>query len=163
MNVLQQRSSLPHNVPAWVPVGAAYFITVCCQPRGQDQLCCGQVAENLFEAVNFRHREGPWYVHLVLLMPDHLHALVSFPQGEPMVKTISLFKEFTAKRAGIKWQRDFFDHRLRNDESFEEKANYIRMNPVRRGIVKDPHEWPWKWEPSDRQGGGPSGPALPKK
>jgi len=36
---------------------------------------------------------------------------------------------------GIKWQRDFFEHRLRSDESWREKADYILANPVRKGLV----------------------------
>jgi REP element-mobilizing transposase RayT len=163
MNVLPQRQKLPHEVPAWVPAGAAYFVTICCRPRGLDQLCQRPVAEHLFEAAAFRHRAGDWYVHLLLLMPDHLHAIISFPRDERMAKVISLFKEFTAKQAGIKWQQDFFDHRLRNEESLEEKANYIRMNPVRKGMVTDPTDWPWKWEPPSSPSGGPGGPALPAK
>ena len=40
-----------------------------------------------------------------------------------------------------------FDHRIRNSENLEEKFQYIRMNPVRRGLVATPGEWPWVWEP----------------
>ncbi|MDD3180589.1 MAG: transposase [Opitutaceae bacterium] len=159
MNVLPQRRKLPHEVPAWVRAGATYFITICGQPRGFDRFCRQPIAKSLFEAVAFRQRTKCWYVHLLLLMPDHLHALVSFSQEESMAKVISGFKEITAKLAGIHWQRDFFDHRLRSDESFEEKASYIRMNPVRTGLVENPEDWPWQWEPTD---GGPGGPALPE-
>jgi REP element-mobilizing transposase RayT len=95
-------------------------------------------------------------------MPDHLHALVSFPQEECMGILIARFKEITAKRTGITWQRDFFDHRLRTEESFEEKAHYIRQNPVRAGLTADSEAWPWKWEPANPALGGPSGPALPE-
>jgi hypothetical protein len=42
------------------------------------------------------------------------------------------------------WQRDFFDHRLRDDESFEEKAAYILNNPVRAGLVNRFEDWPYK-------------------
>jgi REP element-mobilizing transposase RayT len=157
---LVQRNRLPHEVPAWVPAGATYFVTICCQPRGVDQLCQRPVAECLFEAVDFRQCNGRWYVRLLLLMPDHLHALVSFPEEERMTKVMAEFKEITAKRAGIRWQRDFFDHRLRRHESLDEKAHYIRMNPVRSGLVAAPELWPWIWEPG--KDGGPSGPALPE-
>ena len=47
-------------------------------------------------------------------------------------------------RYEIPWQRDFFDHRLRHEESFflKKKATYIRLNPVRAGLVAIPEEWP---------------------
>ncbi|MFI5335978.1 MAG: REP-associated tyrosine transposase [Opitutales bacterium] len=162
MILLPQRSKLPHETPCWVRAGATYFITICCRRRGVDQLCNHQVAEGLYEAVEFRQHTGRWHVHLLVLMPDHLHALVVFPREGQMTRMLSSFKENTAKRVGIQWQRDFFDHRLRINESYEEKANYIRMNPVRAALVKDPVNWPWRWEPSILTNGGPSGPALPR-
>jgi hypothetical protein len=51
-----------------------------------------------------------------------------------MTGMIERWKRYTATRAGIRWQRDFFDHRLRADESFEAKSAYIRQNPVRAGL-----------------------------
>src|SRR5690606_6994500 len=138
-----------------------FFLTICCQVRGTNQLCRREVSEVTFEAVSFRQRMHRWHMHLLLLMPDHLHALVSFPMQESMRKVIAGFKEITAKGTGVEWQRDFFDHRLRNDESFEEKAHYIRMNPVRKELINRSEDWPWVWS-SDETRGGPSGPALPK-
>jgi REP element-mobilizing transposase RayT len=162
MNVLPQRSQLPHDTPAWVQIGSTYFITICCQPRGLDQLCNQRVADGIFEAIVFRNTEGHWRAQLFLLMPDHLHALIAFPVDREMTKVIGSFKEITAKKTGAHWQRDFFDHRLRSDESLEEKAGYIRANPVRRGLVTKEDLWPWKWEHDMLNHGGPSGPALPK-
>jgi putative transposase len=60
------------------------------------------------------------------------------------LKTItSKWKEWTAKTIGISWHRDFFEHRLRQDESFREKADYILLNPVRAGLVQTPEDWPY--------------------
>lgn len=78
-----------------------------------------------------------------------------------MRRVVANWKEMTAKKTGIAWQRDFFDHRLRNVHSYAEKAHYIRMNPVRKGFLDDAGQWPYLWEPSAEPSGGPSGPALP--
>ncbi len=80
-------------------------------------------------------------------MPDHLHALVSFPKDRNPTKIIANWKENVAKTTDVRWQRDFFDHRLRNDESYDEKAHYIRQNPVRKALVSDPKGWDFFWEP----------------
>jgi putative transposase len=48
---------------------------------------------------------------------------------------------------GIEWQRDFFEHRLRSDESWREKANYILANPVRKGLVTEVSRWPYVFLP----------------
>ena len=41
------------------------------------------------------------------------------------------------------WERQFFDHLLRSDESRAEKWNYVRENPVRAGLVNDAAAWPY--------------------
>ncbi len=86
-------------------------------------------------------------MHVALLMPDHLHALVSFPPEGEMQKIIRQWKSFTARTLNISWQRDFFDHRLRREESFLEKEDYVRANPVRAGLVGNAEAWPYVWNP----------------
>jgi len=58
-----------------------------------------------------------------------------------MRKAVSDFKRWTAHVGGFHWQRDFFEHRLRGNESMNEKADYILMNPVRAGLVASPELW----------------------
>ena len=48
--------------------------------------------------------------------------------------------------AGTLWQRGFFDHVLRSDESYAPKWNYVRENPVRAGLVRDADAWPFAGE-----------------
>jgi len=49
------------------------------------------------------------------------------------------------QRGGPLWQEEAFDHVLRGDESFAEKLEYIRQNPVRRGLVMRPEDYGWLW------------------
>ena len=44
------------------------------------------------------------------------------------------------------WQRGFFDHLMRSAESYSEKWEYVRMNPVRAGFCSRPEEWPFQDE-----------------
>ena len=75
-------------------------------------------------------------------MPDHLHALISFPpSGKPVKLIVRKWKEWTAKTVGINWQRDFFEHRLRREESRREKADYILQNPVRKKLAARAEDW----------------------
>jgi len=127
---------LPHEVPSWVdPSKEMYFITISCRERGRNQLAQVEIAEPLCDTVRHRQEKCVWWPYVFLLMPDHLHALISFPRDVSIPSTIANWKEIVAKRASVRWQRDFFDHRLRSEESYEEKANYIRMNPVRKKLV----------------------------
>ena len=140
-----RRKTLPHEIPPWVdPQKEIYFITIVCQVRSQNQLALEPVATALFETVEHRQLHYLWWPHLFLLMPDHIHALLSFPPSGKTIKGIlSKWKEWTAKEHGIDWQRDFFEHRLRHDESRRQKADYILNNPVRWGLVSRSEEWPY--------------------
>jgi len=140
---LPTRKTLPHEPPLSLPDGAVWFITICCRKRGRNQLAHESTAAKLFSSALFFHQKGRWFIHLLLLMPDHLHALLSFPQHEQMTRVVRAWKKFQATDHGICWQRDFFDHRLRSDESFEGKRDYIRMNPIRAGLVSSAEDWPY--------------------
>ena len=105
------------------------------------------MAENILKSVKFGHERGDWFVHLFLLMPDHLHMIATFPDRQAsMTKTISDWKRLIARRHGINWQKAYFDHRLRYADAIIEKAAYIRMNPVRAKLCKDCESWPYIWE-----------------
>jgi putative transposase len=146
---LPSRKLLPHDIPLWIDsTRETYFITICCEQRGMNQLGIARVANPLFETVAYRNERAIWFASLVLLMPDHVHFLVSFPDnGRKMQTTLSKWKEWTAKKLAISWQRDFFEHRLRRDESARQKADYILFNPVRAGLVSKPEDWPFVFIP----------------
>jgi putative transposase len=55
-----------------------------------------------------------------------------------------------ARLHDVSWQRDFFDHRLRDHHEETEKISYIRLNPVRKGLCERPEDWPWIYQPKDR-------------
>jgi REP element-mobilizing transposase RayT len=141
---LPQRKWLDHAPPAGVRE-AAFFITVCCQERGRNQLCHPEISAKLLAAAQHYHKEQRWHVWLWLLMPDHPHGLVGCSRFESVGKIMTTWKRHTARQTGIVWQKGFLDHRLRHDEGFQEKAEYIRMNPVRKGLVATPEEWPYVW------------------
>jgi len=145
------RKQLPHDVPDWVDLDEAiYFVTICCQQRGIKQLTRVEIAQRLLESIEYRHRNADWYMHLALLMPDHVHLIASFPErAKNMQAVVSKWKEWTAKSIKVKWQRDFFEHRLRGDEGFDEKADYVRANPVRAGLVTNAEDWPYLFVPID--------------
>jgi REP element-mobilizing transposase RayT len=108
-------------------------------------------ATSLIESAVYYHTSGIWWLHLFLLMPDHLHALLAVPPGKQLGRTIAAWKSYQSKSLKVEWQAGFFDHRLRNDESLEEKAHYIRMNPVRAGLVAMPGDWPHVWDARSRR------------
>jgi REP element-mobilizing transposase RayT len=101
-----------------------------------------------------------FHLHAAVVMPDHVHLLLTplqdengWPYGLPLI--LKLIKGISARninrlqsRSGPVWQEESFDHVLRTNESFEEKLEYIRQNPVRRGLAKQPEDYPWLWTES---------------
>ena len=95
-----------------------------------------------------------WLVGRYVLMPDHVHFFCA-PRGDlcKLDKFVGKWKEWTAKFAHRRcnadvpfWQTEFFDHVLRSSESYEQKWDYVRNNPVRAGLVERPEDWPFQGE-----------------
>jgi len=82
-----------------------------------------------------------------------VHLLVSMPSyGKTLEKWIEALRTVLGKhllRGGIQkphWQEGFFDHLLRNGESYSQKWEYVRMNPVRAGLCERPEDWRYQGE-----------------
>jgi putative transposase len=89
-----------------------------------------------------------WLVGYYLLMPDHLH-LFAAPHNLdiPLNRWMTYWKRlFTQKAANAqwRWQSLHWDTRLRRSESYVEKWCYIRENPMRKGLVTKPEDWPYQ-------------------
>ena len=141
---LPQRKHLPHEVPSWVEQGGRHFITINHRNRGSDPLCRENLPYALLDSVLHYETIRNWYPWIVLVMPDHLHGIFTFDLRNRRVSSIlRAWKSYQSKNLGITWQSGYFEHRLRNETEFAEKANYIRMNPVRKGLVENPKDWPW--------------------
>ena len=82
-------------------------------------------------------------------MPDHLHlALRGTTASSDLWKTMTLFKQTTGywlahHLPGVKWQKDFFDHVLRGEDEVLKHLRYVAENPVRRGLAKEWHAYPF--------------------
>ena len=92
-------------------------------------------------------------------MPDHLHAVLSFPRDKAMSDVIRQWKRFHTRTNHVMWQEGFFDHRLRTDErgvQLTAKLSYIRNNPVAAGLCARAEDWPWIIDPLRSEGGSAS-------
>jgi putative transposase len=142
---IQPRRALPHTWPPWVHDNAVYMLTVCCTPRYRNQLCRSDVFPDLRRCLQLHDDRGEWELVAAVAMPDHLHVLARVPAGAPLGRMVTALKRLTARRHGVAWQRDFFEHRLRSADHVEVKREYLRQNPVRAGLVESPEEWPYFW------------------
>jgi len=146
---------LHHTVPHWVEPGALFHIRVALdREKEQRALTDPQLAQGILDSAKFYEARLRWHITLFLLMPDHLHALLSFARDESMSEVIRSWKRFHARMNRVIWQEGYFDHRLRADERGEQlsvKMNYIRQNPVAAGLCAKSEEWPWVIDPFGRE------------
>jgi len=119
------------------------FLTVTTLHRGRG-LADPKIHQRLVEAWK---EADSWLVGSYVLMPDHIHLFCS-PRNEDVSieHWIAFWKrQFRRKCSNApRFQSRGFHHRLRRDENYSEKLDYVRQNPVRAGLVSGPEEWPYQ-------------------
>jgi len=125
-----------------------YFLTICTGRRAK-LLTEERIARPLIVVMHEQFRRKGFSVYAYCLMPDHCHILAAgLAETCVLSEAVRAFKGVstaTARCLGIRnlWQRDYYDHILRSQESIDAAASYIFENPVRAGLVKDQHDWPF--------------------
>jgi REP element-mobilizing transposase RayT len=88
-----------------------------------------------------------WQVGEYVLMPDHVHLFVRpcKPGESGLREWVTWWKRSVSRDLGVHaWHRSVWDTRIRSIESYNQKKEYVRQNPVRAGLVKIPDEWPYR-------------------
>jgi putative transposase len=107
------RQRLPHDSPHWIdPAGETWFLTICCETRHTNQLARRETWECLLDTFLKYDELGHWSARLLVAMPDHLHALVTFPENFYLKKRVAPSSPGPPSTQVFAWQRDFFEHRL---------------------------------------------------
>ena len=127
--------------------GALFHIRIALdRNKEQPALTDPTLAQSILDSAPLYQEKERWHISLFLIMPDHLHALLSFRRDQAMSRVIGDWKHFHARNNGVVWQEGYFDHRLRDDERGEQlstKVDYIRQNPVVAGLCSQAVEWRW--------------------
>ena len=154
------RRRLPHLQQA----DAALFVTFCTGAH----LALPETARELVLSHCLREAGMPHagegarvtpriHLYAAVVMPDHVHMLFLPLRDEngwpfPLVDIMQSLKSTTAHRinkmlhtSGPVWEEESFDHVLRSDESLKEKCEYIRQNPRKAGLVREPADYRWLW------------------
>ena len=101
------RIHLDHETPFWIQHNATFFITICTEPRGSNQLCLEKVGSETLKSIRHYHEKQKWFCHLALLMPDHIHLILSFPDIASFSPVIGDWKRWLTMRQKIQWQENF--------------------------------------------------------
>jgi len=137
-----------------------YFFVTCNLQRGRNRLDDEdfRLLAQVFEGRRARHG---FLLTAWVFLPDHWHAIVGVrhPQTVSLILEsikVSSTRQMNTRRkeSGQLWQARFFDRALRTVKEYYETIEYIHWNPVQRGLVGSPSEWPWSsyW---DYAGGEP--------
>jgi putative transposase len=105
-------------------------------------------ARKLFESALERVRRSfQLRVYAYVVMPEHIHLLLSEPQRGTLADALKSLKQGVSRRlitdAEHFWQKRYYDFNIRNHPQFVEKIRYIHRNPVKRGLCERPEDWDW--------------------
>jgi putative transposase len=136
--------------------GGMFFFTVTLDDRRSSTLV-DHVA-SLRAAFRKTRVEQPFVVDAVVILPDHLHVIMTLPPGDSdfsdrwrRIKG-RFTRSIVAAGAPISrdprgeyslWQKRFWEHTIRDDRDLERCANYIHFNPVKHRLVASPTDWPF--------------------
>ncbi len=123
-----------------------YFVTFC--TRDHQEIPSLPEAFSEFERYSKRaHEQFNVAVGRYVIMPDHIHLFVC-SRDFILSRWVGGLKRALSVRlkSSRLWQAGFFDHVLRSDESYSEKWQYVRDNPVRAGLVAEAEHWQFQGE-----------------
>ena len=137
--------------------GATFFFTVVLAERGSSLLT--ERIEDLRRAYVATTATMPVHCDAMVVLPDHMHAVWTLPQGDGSYSERWRKIKFRFSRAvgcrfprsaskiakretGI-WQRRFWEHTIRNEEDYRRHVEYCWGNPVKHGLVRQASDWPF--------------------
>ena len=133
--------------------GGCYFFTVNLKNRRQSYLT--DHIHLLRFAVKKVRDKHPFFIDAWVVLPDHMHAIWSLPYGDSNFSSRwrEIKKSFTKSvhqchpsggqaKMDI-WQNRFWEHTIRNEQDFKSHYDYIHVNPLKHGLVKNVKDWPY--------------------
>ena len=125
-----------------------FFVTVNLR-RGVAPLFSWEY-EQVSAAMQESRRKLGFRLHGYVLMPDHWHALVGPDIPLTISRVVQDIKWLAARSLnrrrqlrGPVWQHQFWDRFVRHEKEFQQRLQYMHLNPVRKGLVPRPEDWRW--------------------
>jgi putative transposase len=138
-------------------VGGSFFFTANLADR-RLRLLTDNI-DKLRTAFRETRRHHPFEIAAMVVLPDHLHAIWTLPEGDAEFSTrwrliksafsrgLATHEPISQSRAGKGergiWQRRYWEHTIRDDNDFARHVDYIHINPVKHRFVKRVRDWPY--------------------
>ena len=137
--------------------GGCFFFTVNLADRRLYLLT--EHIDELRNAFRKVRRQHPFTIDAMVVLPDHLHAVWTLPEGDAnfatrwrliksafsrnLVTSERISKSRAAKGERGIWQRRYWEHTIRDQNDFTRHIDYIHINPVKHGLVPRVRDWPY--------------------
>jgi putative transposase len=133
--------------------GYSYYLTIVTHQRSPILI---EHIETLRESFRESMRYYQYHIDAIVILPDHLHMIISPEQAKTYPKIIRAIKyNFSTKvkhnqeqsmarhKKGMNpvWQKRYYEHTIRDEKDYLRCIEYMRDNPVKHGLVEDPKEW----------------------
>jgi len=135
---------MPARLERFQHDGGLHFLTFSCYDRLP--YLSSEPAYELFEsALEVMRKRYVFFVFGYVVMPEHVHLLVSEPRRGLLDRTIQALKTSVSKNSPQRpfWLPRYYDFNVRSEAKRAEKLRYIHRNPVTRGLVTRPEDWNW--------------------
>lgn len=148
----------------WETAGDIRFVTFSTYRRTPLLTVEPTVAEKFLEQLGVVRRQAACAMYGYVVMPEHVHLMLR-PSATPIAQVLHALKSRVARAqlhawrtseptqlasmvasngSARLWQRGGgFDRNVRTLDEFCREIRYMHENPVRRGLVREAHEWPW--------------------
>ena len=139
---------MPRNLERFYGAHHLHFITCSCYHR--QPLLGTPARRNLLLFLEEERQHYRFVVIAYVVMPEHFHLLITEPDSGTPSTVLQVLKQRFAhnvhranRTRGPVWQERFYDFNIWTRKKEIEKVRYIHRNPVKRGLVEEPDQWPW--------------------
>ena len=138
---------MPWGLKRFQQTRQLHFITFSCYRRRP--FLDSPARRELFErALEDARRRYALFVTGYVVMPEHVHLLLSEPERGLLATAIQAMKQSVARRLALRkaepfWQARYYDFNVWSECKRIEKLKYMHRNPVKRGLVARPEDWAW--------------------
>ena len=137
---------MPWGLKRFQESGQTHFVTFGCYHR-RPSFTTATTRQTFEAALERVRRSFGVCVYGYVIMPEHVHLLISEPSRRKLADALKSLKQGVSRRliggAEHFWQKRYYDFNIRNARQFVEKLRYIHRNPVRRGLCERPEDWEW--------------------
>jgi putative transposase len=138
--------TMPIGLKRYQQTGNLHFITFSCYHR-LPHLAPSEAKDIVQRVLERTRRSHGFFVTAYVLMPEHIHLLISEPSKVTLATSLRVFKAESSKllKGTLEhfWQPRYFDFNVFSETKHVEKVRYIHRNPVTRGLVPKPEDYLW--------------------